>query len=86
MIDRSPGREPRRAADRADDVFLRLVVDALGGVEAKAIEMKFLDPIAAVGDEKLADRAGILPIEIDGIAPIVAAPVGGGNRPNKDRR
>src|SRR2546430_7445665 len=49
--DRTPARrEPGRTTDRAHDVFVRLVVDALGRIEAEPVEMKFLDPISAVGD------------------------------------
>ena len=56
MMERSPAASARRAPDRADDVFLRFVMNALGRIESKSVEMKFLDPVAAIGDEKFAHR------------------------------
>ena len=70
------GGGARRPADRADDVFARMIDDALRGIETKAVEMKFIDPVAAVGDEKLAHRSGVRSVEIDRIAPIVLVSVG----------
>src|SRR4029079_9137243 len=45
----------RRAADRANDVFLVLIANSVRCVETKAIEMKFFDPITAVCDKKFAN-------------------------------
>ena len=61
------------AADRTDDVFLRFIVNALGRVESKPVEMKFLDPISPVGDKEFADRTGVAAVEIDRVAPFVRA-------------
>ena len=44
------------STDCTDDVLVRLVEDAFGGIETKAIEMKLIDPVTAVRDKKLADR------------------------------
>src|SRR5215468_6381745 len=33
--------------------------------------MEFLDPVAGVGDEKLANKVGAGPVEVDGLAPLV---------------
>jgi len=38
----------RGAANRADDVFVRFVMNSIGGIETKTIEMKFVDPVAAL--------------------------------------
>ena len=62
------------STDSADDVLVRFVEDAFCRVEAKAVEVKLFDPIAPVGDEKLADRPRIRSVEIDGITPIVRIP------------
>src|SRR4029077_4182586 len=60
----------RGASNCADDVFVRLLVNRVGGVETKAIEMEFVDPVAAVGDEKFADRCRVRSIEVNRIAPV----------------
>ena len=46
-------------------------MDRIGGVEPKAIEMEFLDPIPAIGDEKFPDRSGVFAVEVDRINTIV---------------
>ena len=48
-------------------------MNALGRIESKTVEMKFLDPVASIGDEEFADWSGIFPIEINRIAPFVFA-------------
>ena len=48
------GGDACRPAHRADDVFIRRIDNALRGVETKAVEMEFFDPVAAIGNEKLA--------------------------------
>src|SRR5580700_6876036 len=60
----------RGAPNRANDVFVRLIMNRVRGVETKAIEMEFVDPVAAVGDVEFPDRCRIRSIEIDRIAPI----------------
>jgi hypothetical protein len=45
----------------------------LGRIEPKTVEMKFLDPVASIGDEEFADWSGIFPIEVNRIAPFVFA-------------
>src|SRR6266478_3240199 len=64
-------RFARGAANSPDDVFIRVVKDALRRVEAESIEMKLLDPVASISDEKFADRSCVWSIEIDRVSPIV---------------
>ena len=71
----APGCQPGGSPDRAHDVFVRFVVDALGRIEAETVKTKFLDPVAAVGDEKFADRPGVFAIEINRVAPLVTSSV-----------
>src|SRR3569833_1242635 len=49
-------------------MFAGGVVDVLRGVEAQAVEVKFLYPVAGVGEEEYADRPVIGAVEIDRIA------------------
>jgi len=51
-------------------------MNVLGGVETEPIEMKFIDPVAGVGDEELTDRPGVLAVKVDRIAPIVFVALG----------
>ena len=54
--DRTPARGlTRSTAQCADNVFFGVVANGVRRVEPEAIEMKFLDPIASVGDEELAN-------------------------------
>src|SRR5712691_11091904 len=71
-----PSGLSRRFPDRAQNVFLRSIENALRRIETKTIEMKLLDPIASVGDEKLAHRSGVWPIEIERVAPLVFVTIG----------
>src|SRR5947209_17444703 len=63
-------RFARGPSDRADDVFLRFIVNALGSVEPKPVEMEFFDPITAVADEEFADRPGARAVKINRVAPL----------------
>ena len=65
-----------RPAHRADDVFIRRIDNALRGIETKAVEMEFLNPVAAIGNEKLAHGIGVRSVEIERIAPVVLMAVG----------
>src|SRR5262245_42482765 len=56
--------------DLRENVNLGSVVDVLRGVHAKPVEMKFLNPVSRVGNEKLAHRPGIWPVEIERFAPV----------------
>ena len=58
-------RLARGATHCAYDVFLGLIMNRVGRVEAEAIEMKFLDPITSVGDEKFAHGPGVWAVEIN---------------------
>src|SRR4051794_10549599 len=49
----------------ADDVFVRVIMDRIGGVEAEAVEAEFVDPVTTIGDVKFADRSRVRPIEIN---------------------
>src|SRR3569833_474100 len=51
-------------------MFAGGVVDVLRGVEAQAVEVIFLYPVAGVGEEEFADRPVIGAVEIDRIAPL----------------
>ncbi len=51
-----PCRDACGLSDFREDVWLRVVVNILGGIETEAVEMKFLDPVARVGDEEFAHR------------------------------
>src|SRR5438477_5812855 len=53
------------AANGPNNVFIRIVQDALRGVEAESIEMEFFDPVATICNEKLANRLRVWSIEID---------------------
>ena len=57
--------------DRTNDVLLGLFTDGVQCVEAEPVEMKFLDPVASISDEKLANWARVRPIEINRVAPFV---------------
>jgi hypothetical protein len=63
-------------ADRGDDVLGRAVVDLLRGVEAQAVEVKFVDPVGRVADEELAHRRGVGTVEVDRVAPFVVVAIG----------
>ena len=63
------GRLVRRRRDLANDVRRRFVEDLLRGVEAKAVEVEFVDPVAGVGDEKLPNRSGSFSVEVQCVAP-----------------
>jgi hypothetical protein len=43
----------------------------LGGVDAQAIEVEFLDPAGRIGQEEFAYRSAVLAVEVDGVAPFV---------------
>ena len=51
--------------DELNDVIRRGVVDLLSGIQPQTIDVKFVDPITRVGNEKLAHRAGIMSVEIN---------------------
>ena len=40
-------------------------------VEAETVKMKFRDPVASIGNEKLADRTRVRPIKVNRFAPVV---------------
>ena len=63
------------AGDRCEDVFVGVVEDALRRVEAQAVHVELLDPVARVGDEELADVLGVRPVEVDRLAPLGLAAV-----------
>ena len=52
------------------------VEDLLRGVEAETVEMKFVDPVAGIGDDELAHRRGIRAVEVDRLAPFVFVSIG----------
>ncbi len=75
------GRAPPRGAahlarQRREKVLVRVVRDALRGVEAEAVEVELLDPVARVREEELADGRGVPAVEVDGGAPLGLVPFG----------
>ncbi len=58
------GFGPRLARDLGQNMLLRFIENALGGIEPEAVEMEFLDPVARVADEKLAHWPGVWAVEI----------------------
>src|SRR4029077_13979263 len=62
---------PCSSADRPENVLFRSVENAFRRVETKSVEMKFIDPVATIGDEKFTHRTGVRSVEIDRIAPII---------------
>src|SRR5437868_14827724 len=64
-------RFPRRASDSSHNIFLRVIKNGLRGIEAESVEMKFLDPVASIGNEELPDRPTIFPVEINRFTPFV---------------
>ena len=60
--DRAPsrGRLANLARDRCQNMITGFVVNVLRGVESQAIQMKFANPIAGVGDEEFTNRLGSL--------------------------
>ena len=70
------GRLARAPADRRQDVLARRIEDLLRRVEAQAVEMKLVDPVAGVGDEELAHRRRVRAVEVDRVAPLVVVAVG----------
>ena len=71
-----PGGRADPTTDRRQDVIVGGVEHLLGGVEAEAVEVKLLDPVAGVLDEELARGGGVVPVEVDGVAPFVLVAVG----------
>src|SRR5947209_12677264 len=63
-------RRAHLARERSDDVVAGIVVDALRRVEAQAVEVELLDPVARVRDEELAHGPRVLAVEVDGLAPL----------------
>ena len=72
----SAGGRAHPASDRRQDVVVGGVEHLLGGVEAEAVEVELLDPVAGVLDEELARRGGVVPVEVDGVAPLVLVAIG----------
>ena len=64
-------RDRARGCNGANDVLVGPIADCMQRVEAKTIKMKFLDPVASIGDEKLTDRCRIRAVEIDRVAPFI---------------
>src|SRR5437588_10521953 len=54
---RRPARRrlARLARERGDDVVAGVVVDALRGVEAQAVHVELVDPVAEVREEEIED-------------------------------
>src|SRR5207248_642135 len=57
-------------------VLRRGVKNLLCRIETKAVEMKFIDPITRVADEKFAHRPRVLAVKIERLAPFAFVAVG----------
>src|ERR1035441_3250460 len=55
----------------AKDVFGRIILDRLGGIEAQTIQVKFINPVDGIRLVEVTHRAAVLAVEVDSIAPIV---------------
>src|SRR6476659_679257 len=69
-------RGSSRSPDCAHNIFLGRIEDALGGIETKSVEVKFLDPITAVRNEEFPDRSRVRAVKVDGGAPVVLVSIG----------
>ena len=58
------------AGDLGENVILRCIDDGLRGVEAKAVEVEFGDPVDGIGNEELADGGAVVAVEVNCFAPI----------------
>jgi hypothetical protein len=52
-----------------EEVRVAVVDEGVGGVEAEAVEAKFLQPVQRVGDKEVAHALGVRVVEVDGLAP-----------------
>ena len=52
-------RLPHPAGHGRQNVVRRSVIDVLRGIDAQAVEVKLLNPVAGIGQEILADRTGM---------------------------
>ena len=71
---REPRAKPR--GEFVEQIWPPIILDSVDGVEAKPVEMKFLDPIFGVLGEEVADRAGVRSVKLDRIAPGRFVPAG----------
>src|SRR5437764_6145 len=62
--------------DGGDNMIFRSIENRLRRVEPQPVEMILVDPIARIGDEEFARRAGIGTVEIDRLTPFVVVPIG----------
>ncbi len=78
------GDDERRAAgcrlthaarDFLEHMRGRGVEHLLRGVQAQAIDVELVHPVARVGDEEFAHRTALLAVEVDRLAPLVAVAV-----------
>jgi hypothetical protein len=70
--DRPPGgRFAGAPANRGEDVLFRPIENRLRRVETEAVEVEFLDPVAGVLREELANGPGAGAVEVDRFAPFI---------------
>src|ERR1700752_5254486 len=77
--DKGNSAAPRRShlpRDGGGNMIFRLIENCLRRVEPQPVEMILVDPIARIGDEEFARRAGIGTVEIDGLTPFVVVAIG----------
>src|SRR5262245_8324736 len=59
-----------RTRNGGQDMTLRIVENALGGVQPESVEVIFRDPVSGIGDKKFPYRRTVLTIEVDCCAPV----------------
>jgi hypothetical protein len=69
------GRVSHTAGYGRENMVCGGIVDVLGGIQAQAVEVKFLDPVAGIGNEKLAHRTGTLVFIVNSLAPVCSVAI-----------
>ena len=64
------GALANRLGDLGEDMRPARILDGLGGVQPQPIEVKFLDPVAGVGQHVVAHAGRARPVEVDAPAPV----------------
>src|SRR5215216_1310923 len=72
----SMGRSPHAVGNGQKNMVCGSVINVLGGIQAQAVEVKFPDPVAGIGKEKLAHRTGMLVCIVNGLSPVRGVAIG----------
>ena len=46
-------------------------MDTVHGIETKSVDVELIDPVTGIGDEELADRTAVGPVEVESLAPFI---------------